>query len=198
MKIHNNIIQGTDEWFKIREGKMTASHATAIGNAGKGLETYCKEIVRKEISTNEESWSNKDTERGNELEPIARQIYEMETGDEINEVGFVEYDESVGCSPDGLIGEDGGIEIKCPDDKAYFEYILDKEKAISSDYHWQIQMNLLITGRKYWKMVVYNPNFKKSMFIFTIEPDKEKFEALLKGFEVGRKLLKELREKTNG
>lgn len=187
--------QGTPEWFEIRKGKMTASHATAIGNNGKGLETYCKEIIRKELSSNEENYSNKDTERGNELEPIARQLYEMETGNSVQTVGFIEHDKDIGCSPDGLIGKDGGLEIKCPDDKSFFEYILDKENAISSDYIWQIQMNLLITNRQWWDLVIYNPNFKNSMFIFKITPDKEKFKALEKGFKVGKKLLKEIRKR---
>lgn len=197
MKIHNNLEQGSEEWHYVRKGKMTASNATAIGNNGAGLKTYCKEIIRKEFSSNEERWSNKDTERGNELEPIARQIYEMETGNTVETVGFIEYEDEVGCSPDGLVGEDGGIEIKCPDDKVFFDYILDGEDAISTDYIWQVQMNLLITERKWWDLIIYNPNFKKSMFIFRIYPNAEKFEKLKAGFEIGRNLLKEIRNKIN-
>lgn len=196
MEIHN-FEQGTEEWHAIRKGKLTASNATAIGNNGQGLRTYCKEIIRKECSSNDERWSNKDTDRGQELEPIARQIYEMETGNSVETVGFIEYDEVIGCSPDGLINEDGGLEIKCPDDKTFFDYVLDGEDAISSDYLWQVQMNLLITGRKWWDLVIYNPNFKKNMFIFRIEPDEEKFAKLEVGFNNGKKLLEELRNKVN-
>ena len=56
-------------------------------------------------------------------------------------------------------------------------------------------MNLLLSGRKYWMLVVYNPNFPNSMQIYRIEPDKEKHEALLNGFEVGKKLILEIKEK---
>lgn len=195
MKIYDKIEQGTEEWFEIRKWKMTASHACEIGNAGKGLQTYCKEVVRKSISSNTENWSNKHTERGNELEPIARQIYELENGVSVEQVGFIEYDEFVGCSPDGLIGEDGGLEIKCPDDKEYFEYLLNGEEAIDSKYIWQVQMNLLVTGRKYWSLAIYNPNFEKSMLVFRIEIDNEKHEALKKGFEIGKTLILEIKNK---
>lgn len=195
MIIHN-CEQRSPEWFKLHKERMTASHATAIGNMGKGLETYCKKIVYESISTKEEDgFKTKDTERGNELEPIARNIYEMKTGNKVMEVGFIERDEFVGCSPDGLVGEDGGTEIKCPDDKEYFEYLLLGREAISSDYHWQVQMNLLVTDRKWWNLIIYNPNFKNSIQIYKIEPDKEKFEALEKGFEVGKTKILEIKNK---
>ena len=177
MKIHN-LEQGSPEWHEIRKGKMTASNATAIGNCGKGLETYTKEIVRKQISSKvEEEYSNKDLERGRELELVAREMYELEKEVKVEVVGFIENDEYSGCSPDGLVGEDGGVEIKCSDDKIYFDYLLEEEKAISPDYLWQCQMNLFIAGRKWWDLIIYNPNFEKSMFVFRILPDLEKFKA---------------------
>lgn len=186
MKTHN-IEQGTPEWFEVRKGKMTASHARAIGNCSKGLETYVKEIVMKQLSSKEDdNYTNKDLERGNTLEPIARSIYELERDVDVLEVGFLERDKYSGCSPDGLVGEDGGIEIKAPDDKGYFEYILSGEKAIKSEYIWQVQMSLLITGRKWWDFIAYNPNFEKSIFIFRIVPDKDAFEKLEKGLKKGK------------
>lgn len=79
MKIIKEIEQQSPEWFKIREGKMTASHAQAIGNAGKGLETYVYDLVAEEYSSAEkEHFTNEHTERGNELEEVARGIYELE------------------------------------------------------------------------------------------------------------------------
>ncbi len=189
-----DVKQGTPEWFAARDMKMTASHATAIGNAGKGLETYINDMMTEHYSSKEkEQYVNKDLERGNELEPIARQIYEMDKDIEVQEVGFMEYSEFVGASPDGLVKKDGGIEIKCPDDKEYFQYLLKGEDNIKSDYHWQIQMNLLISGRKWWDLIIYNPNFKNSMLVYRITPDIEKFEALEKGFLVGEALIKKIK-----
>lgn len=196
MKIYNNLEQGTPEWHEIRKGKMTASNATAIGNVGKGLETYIKEIVRKQISSKvEEEIIRKDFERGHELEPIAREMYELEKGVKVERVGFIERDEYVGCSPDGLVDDDGGIEIKSPDDKMFFDYLLEGENAIESGYIWQCQMNMLITGRKWWDLIIYNPNFKKSMFVFRILPDLEKFNSLEKGLAVGREQILLLKNK---
>ena len=98
----------------------------------------------------------------------------------------------VGCSPDGLISKDGGIEIKCPSDYTYLGLISKKDLVVNSNYEWQIQMCLLITGRKWWDYVVYNPNYKKDMLIKRILPDKEKHEKLLSGFEKGEKQLQNL------
>lgn len=195
MQIHN-VEQGTDEWFAIRKGKMTASHAQAIGNNGKGLETYITELMAEYYSSGEkEQYSNKHTDRGNELEPIARDIYELETGQTIEKVGFVEYNEFVGCSPDGFISEDGGWECKSIDDVKYFKHLMNGESEIDSAHLWQIQMCLLITGRKYWILTIYNPNFKKSMCNYRIESDKEKQEALLRGFEIGTNKILEIKQK---
>jgi len=79
MKIHRNIEQASPEWFALRLWKMTASHATAIGNNGKGLETYILEMMAESFSSAEkEQYSNEHTERWNELEGQARSIYELE------------------------------------------------------------------------------------------------------------------------
>jgi putative phage-type endonuclease len=194
MKIHN-MEQGSDEWHEIRKLKLTASHAQEISAAGKGLETYTTKIISEYFSSKEkEHYSNTHIERGNELESEARAIYELETGNKVDQVGFIEYSEYVGCSPDGLIGDDGGLEIKCNDDKIFTEYILNGK--ISSAYIWQVQMSLLITKRKWWDFVSYNPNFKKPLNIIRIEPDplEESQAKLLKGFEVGTNLLREKKE----
>jgi len=197
MKIHN-LEQRTKEWFEIRKSKVTASHATAIGNCGKGLDTYIIELMAEYYSSGEkEKFSNKHTDRGCELEDQARVIYELTTGQIVNQVGFVEYKDFIGGSPDGLIGDDGGIEIKCIDDIGYFKLLLNGEKEISSDYLWQIQMYLLITGRKWWDFVAYNPNYKKSMFIYRITPDKEKQDRLLEGFKLAEEKIKNIINQLN-
>ncbi len=195
MKIHE-IEQQSPEWFNVRKLKATASHATAIGNCGKGLDTYVLEIVAEYLSSaDKEQFSNKHTDRGNELEPQARTIYELTTGKDVKQVGFIEHNDYVGCSPDGLIDDDGGLEIKCIDDVGYLKMLLGEE--ISSDYQWQIQMNLLITGRKWWDFVAYNPNFKQSIIIKRVVPDKDKQEKLSNGFILAENKIKEILNKLN-
>lgn len=195
--VEHDVEQGSPEWFEVRKGKMTASKATAIGNYGKGLETYIIEMMAESMSSGEkDGFKSKDTERGNLYEPIARKVYALETGLDVRQVGFIEYNEFVGCSPDGLMDlEDGGLEIKCPDDTKYFKYLLNGEEEIDSGYIWQIQMNLLITGRKWWDLVIYNPNYSKSMLIYRILPDQEKFKELLVGFKKGAEKIIEIKEK---
>jgi exodeoxyribonuclease (lambda-induced) len=196
MKIYKDLVQGSEEWLNVRKGKMTASHGQEIGNNGKGLDSYILAICAEKNSSGEvDFYSNKDMDRGNELEDSAVSIFELENGVDVERVGFIEYNEYVGCSPDGLIDEDGGIEVKCPNDLNYFKILVGGEKEIDSKYLWQIQMNLLITERKYWKLVYYNPNYTKSMIVFHILPDLEKQEQLKKGFELGQAKIEEIQNK---
>lgn len=184
--------QGTEEWFEARKGKLTASHAQAIGTNGKGLQTYCESVACELFSNSTERFSNEHTDRGNELEPQARALYELETGQQVTEVGFIDCG-ACGCSPDGLVGENGGIEIKCLDDKNHF-HVLITEK-IPSAYEWQVQMNLFVTRRKWWDVVFFNPNFERDLYIIRVKPDGDKFEKLGKGIEAGANLIQELRKK---
>lgn len=190
MKYHN-FEQGTPEWFEMRKLKMTASHAQAIGNQGKGLETYVYELLADFYSQAEkEHYSNKDTERGVELEPLAREVYELENNVIVNQVGFIEVEgEYTGCSPDGLINEDGGLEIKCVNDVSHYKMIVNGEKEIDTKYLWQVQMNLLITERKWWDLCFYNPNFKKSLIKYRIQRDEEKIIAIREGLQKGKELI---------
>lgn len=191
----HNFEQGTPEWFEVRKAKLTASHAQAIGNNGKGLETYVFELMADYYSQAEkEQFTSKDTERGNELEKYAREMYELEQGVKVEQVGFIESDEHVGCSPDGLVEKDGLLEIKCLNDVKHYKLLVKGEKEIESQYEWQVQMQLFITGRKWCDLMFYNPNFKESTKIFRIEPDKTKRAKLevgiLSGVEMIKKQLK--------
>ena len=205
MKIHN-IEQGSDEWFEVRKGKMTASHAQAIGSAikttktgkttiGAGITTYILSLMSEVYSSAEkERYSNEHMDRGVELEDEAAEIYSLNSGDELEKVGFIEYNEFVGCSPDRLVKDKKeGVEIKCPSDEVYFKLLIDQK--IDTKYLWQIMMCLLITGYKKWRYVVYNPNFKQDIIIIDVYPDEEKFEALRKGFDEGEKQIKLINER---
>jgi putative phage-type endonuclease len=197
MKIHNEISQGSQEWFDLRAGKLTASKAQAIATAGKGLETLCYEVMAEKYSSAEhESYSNEDMERGHELEEAAREMYELQIGNKIETIGFVEMDEYVGASPDGKIqGQNGGAEIKCKKDSTYLRAII--EEKIDSGYMWQMQMQMLVTGWDFIDFIDYNPNLKCSMKITRIEKDSEKQEKLKLGIAKGVEMLKEIDKKYN-
>lgn len=196
MKIHNDLIQWTPEWFEVRKGKMTASHAQAIWNVWKWLDSYIVSLMSEYYSSAEkEQFSSSHTDRGNELEPLARDMYELTKWVQVEQVWFIEYSDFVWCSPDWFIWEDWWIEIKSVQDLNHFELLLNWESEIESKYIWQIQMNLLITGRKWWDYVSYNPNYTKSLIIFRIYPDEKKFEKLKEWFEYWEKKILEIKSK---
>ena len=193
MKIYKDIIQRSDEWFEVKQGKMSASHSTAIGSGGAGLTTYIYEVVAGMYSSgSDENYISADMQRGIDLEPEARVLYSLETGEGVDEVGFIEYNEYVGCSPDGLVRKTGGIEIKCPNNTKFFKLLVNGEKEIDTSYIWQIQMSLLITGRTWWDFVAYNQNFENNLVIIRIFPDEEKFEKIKAGFIKGEQMIKDL------
>ncbi len=191
MKIHY-IEQRLPEWFNLRKLKLTASNAQAIGNNGKGLDTYITEIMAEYFSkAPKESFTNEHIERGIELEELARETYEIECGYATEQVGFIEMNEYVGCSPDGLVGDDGIIEIKCLNDIAHYKIIRDGKKEIDSKYYWQCQMLLLVSERKWVDLIFFNPNFDKNIIKFRIEPEKEYQDKLKIGIETGINKIKE-------
>ena len=189
-----NIQQYSPEWFEIRSKRMTASHAQAILANGKGLKTYIREMMSDYYSNMEiESFSNKHTERGLELEPIAKSIYELESGNDVRDIGFVVLDDYVGCSPDGLVGEDGLVEIKCPSNKVYFDLLLDNK--IDPKYYAQMQMQMYVCNRKWCDYVVYNPNYNRSIIIIRVEQDEETIVNLQIGLESGKRMIGEIVER---
>ena len=199
MIIYDKIIQGTPEWLDIRSKKMTASHATAIASNGKGLETYINTLMSEYYSIDKEqkSFKSKDMERGNELEPVARALYSLEQEVEVYEVGFIELDENVGCSPDTLVEKDGGLEIKCINDFKFFMLLMEGIEKILSDYKWQIQMCLYVTSRKWWDLAIYCPNYKKTLLIHRFYPDQECFKKLEIGLSTGKEKIKLIEAKYN-
>lgn len=148
--------QGTQEWLDARFGKITGSRIGAI----LGLNPYSKredvmrEMVREYFGAEREFTGNDATDYGTEHEPVAIQDYELKTGNDVKSVGFIE-DQTyswLGVSPDGLIGEDGGVEVKCPYSQKLFS-IHDKPY-----YYAQVCLCLAVTCRKWWDFVVWTPD----------------------------------------
>ena len=196
MKIYKDIEQRSEDWHEIRKGKLTASEAQSIAANGKGLETLCYKILAEKYSNNREIYTNSDIERGIELEDQARMTYEIENN-KVDQIGFIEFDEYVGASPDGFVGKDGGIEIKCVNDTNFFKLMVNGREAIESKYIWQAKMCMYVSGRKWWDIVFYNVNFDKNMLVFRIVVDLESENKIEKGLEKGRALIKEIEKKYN-
>ena len=197
MKLHNDLVQGSDEWFKIRLGKLTASTAQAIATNGTGLDTLVFEKVAETITGKQKSsYTSSDVERGKEMEMTARNSYEIETGNVVEVVGFVELDKFTGCSPDGFVGEDGLVEIKCKNDANFARFMYDKK--VDSEHNWQMQMEMYITGRKWCDYVLFNENFPKTTLITRVERNEADIDKLKQGLESGIIKIKDILKKING
>ena len=118
----------------------------------------------------------------------------METGNRVIEIGFVELNEYVGCSPDGIIdGQKVGVEIKCPSDRVYLDVLLNK--TIDPKYFAQMQMQMLVCEWEACDYTVYNPNFEQSIVIQRVYPDEDYRKKLTAGIEKGTEIIKDLHEK---
>lgn len=198
MKIHN-FEQQSDEWFAIRLGKLTASKAQAIGagikkngEIGAGLQTLCFEKVAEILSgTRQDTYVNPDMERGNAQEALARASYELTSGFDVKTVGFIEMDEMTGCSPDGLVGDDGMVEIKCPTNTNYVKLLYTKK--IEPKYVAQMQMQMLVAERKWVDFVVFNENFGDPIII-RVERDEAYVSKLESGILAGKQRINEIVE----
>jgi putative phage-type endonuclease len=173
-----NCTQGTPEWYAARCGVPSASNFDKIicldGKPSKQRLKYLWQLAGEAITgIAEESYQNAAMERGKALETEARELYRIVTGNEVQEVGFC-MNGGFGASPDGLVGEDGLLEIKCPSLATHVGYLLANE--LPSDYFQQTAGQLLVTGRKWCDFMSYYPGMKP--LIVRVTPDK-KFQAIL-------------------
>lgn len=188
-------------WLEQRKGKFTASEFYRLmGFEDKdtfpdGAMTYVTEKVLEIVTTNEsKQLSTRSVEWGKETEIEAVEKFVEQYGLEVYNYGdnqqYVELTKDVGCTPDGLIGKDFGIETKCPDSKTHLYYLenltIENFKKECKNYYWQIQGSMYITGRKAWFFISYDPRFKKDdkrLFVLRIERneiDIAKLEKRLK------------------
>jgi predicted phage-related endonuclease len=127
-----------------------------------------------------EGFTTADMQRGIDLEEIARARYEAASGNMVDQVGFVKHPkiEGFGASPDGLIGEDGLVEIKCPSMAVHVGYWLDE--VVPSEYQDQMMAQLACTGRKWCDFVSFDDRVAEDMqlFIIRFEPKPEEIKKL--------------------
>lgn len=176
--IFHNIEQNTPEWLSFRKGKFTASTFKDLfmKETTQGYQDAIYKVAFERL-TNEspESFSNDWMQRGHDLESEAREWYELESYNKVHNGGFFEYNEWIGASPDGLIGDNGLIEIKCPKFSTQIDYLLKKE--LPKNYYYQVHGQLLVTDRQWCDFVAYHPKLKN--IIIRIERDKKIDEQIL-------------------
>lgn len=152
-----NCEQGSPEWFAARLGIPTASEFSTVMAKGEGKtrRTYLLKLAG-ELLTGEpmESYSNPHMERGKEQEAEAREAYELMRDIDTHQVGFIVNGDK-GCSPDSLIGDDGGLEIKTALPHIQVERLLKGE--LPAEHRAQVQGNMWVTERQWWDFVSYCP-----------------------------------------
>ena len=179
----NELEQGTDEWLQVRCGIVTASTMrNLVTSAGKVADNDTSRGFIRQLATEriigvpEYTYPTRPMQRGNLLEPFARDLY-AEHYATVNEVGFIRLDTgeySLGYSPDGVIGHDGLLEIKSPGPKEHLRTILDDD--VPSVYKWQVQVGLYVTGRSWLDFVSYCPG--ADLYVKRVRPDKEAFGTI--------------------
>jgi len=201
MKIVKDIEQGSQDWFDMRLGKATASNfskiVTSRGELSKSLEKYALELASQMLITEpEQTFKNDAMQRGNDLEPLAREAYQEYTFNIVDEVTFFDCGDW-GYSPDGLIGKDGLVEFKCPQATTHTKYLFDDK--LPTEYKAQVQGGLLVSNRKWCDFVSFHPNFKEErLFIKRVERDEEFIEKLKAGIDKVIELRDEFINKIKG
>ena len=167
MKIHN-VEQGSEQWRTLRAGVVTASEFDSLVTpewkirTGEGVKSYLyQKLCERFIGTAALSdFSNFAVDQGALMEHEAVPLYEFEQNVEVQKVGFITTDDGlVGCSPDGLIGDKGGLEVKCPQPKTHLRYL--DEGVVPKEYIAQIYLSLFVTGRDWWDFLSYSRQFPK-------------------------------------
>lgn len=154
--------QGTEQWFAARLGKVTASRVadvmakTKTGPAA-SRKNYMMELLCQRLTgRSEDGFTSAAMQRGTELEPIARVLYEAESGILVEQEGFIDHPEIewFGASPDGLVGDAGLIEIKCPNTATHIDFM--RSRKPDSRYQWQMLAQMACTGREWCDFVSYD------------------------------------------
>lgn len=176
----DQIIQGTPEWLAARVGKVTASRVadvTARTKTGWGASraNYMAELVAERLTgAHAERFTNAAMQWGTDKEPDARAAYVFMRDLDVIEVGFVDHPtiEQSGASPDGLVGADGLVEIKCPNTATHIETLLSQ--SVPEKYVTQMQWQMACTGRAWCDFVSFDPRMPEGrlrMFVQRVERD---------------------------
>jgi putative phage-type endonuclease len=175
-----NIEQGSPEWQKLKLGVISASNISKV-LAKKGTETrngYLMELIGQIATREFDEINSKALDWGKTNESAARATYEFESGNTIEQVGFIyNLDKRVGCSPDGIVSKKNkGLEIKCPMTARVHTDFLANDK-IKPEYIYQVQFSMFVTGFDEWDFCSYHPKFgENTLKIRTLTRDHELME----------------------
>jgi len=204
MKFHWDIVQGSEEWLKLRSGKITGSVASVLlvngkdkSGLGAGAFTELYRVAEERLTgTPRDSFGgNRATDWGHENESLAIDLYQAMNFVNVSAIGFVEKNDLIGSSPDGIIKElKKGVEVKCRP-KEHLKLVMTNE-YLSSDYV-QCQFNMWCTGYKEWDLIYFHPNLpeKSKIKVFSFKYDKEMISKFEKRTRVFSDLLNQIIKK---
>lgn len=175
--------QGSAEWLAERAGRVTASKIgdVMMAKTTAGFQNYLAQLVCERLTGQPvDTFKGEAMEHGNETEPQARAFYELESGNEVQECGFILHPklEWSGASPDGLIGGDGLVEIKCPQPAKHIKNLMGG--SIDRGYTLQMQWQMACTDRQWCDFVSFNPSFPDhlKLHIQRVHRDAELIEEI--------------------
>ena len=192
--------QRTTEWHTARLGKVTASRVadviakTKAGYGASRANLMADLIVERLTGQPASTFTNAHMEWGTEQEPHARAAYSARTGELVEEVGFIDHPciTNSGASPDGLVGDDGLVEFKCPATATHLDTLLAGE--VPSKHIPQLQWQMACTGRKWCDFCSYDPRLPEHLRMFVKRVERD--DAYIKMLETEvTKFLAELEEK---
>lgn len=182
--------QRSDEWYKARLGRATASRfgdvlaRTRSGYSAQRKNYKAELVVEILTGSHADFYSSAAMQWGTDTEPVARLNYMLATGNQVEETGFWVDDEiGAGASPDGFVGEDGLVEIKCPNTATHLETL--ERKEVPYQYKAQVQGQMWVTGRKWCDFVSYDPRLPENaqMIIIHVERDEDYIKNLAEEVE---------------
>lgn len=181
----NNVSQRSDEWFHLRKGKITGTTLKAIMGTPKARKEVMYEILAERLTVGVEDDYENAMDRGTRLEPEAISAFEFETGLKVDTAGLCQDDDNcqIANSPDGLIGEDEAIEVKCMGGKNHVKMWLTNE--IPDEYYYQV-LQYFVVNEKLKKLyfVGYNPDIPTHpLHIIEVERNEEEVERAKKSQE---------------
>lgn len=187
------MIQGTDEWRRARLGKVTASRVADVISRtktgwGASRKNYMAELIAERLTgIPAEGFTNAAMQWGTDTEPQARLAYEFFRDEEVTQVAFVPHPSIImaGASPDGLVGADGLLELKCPNTATHIETLLSGN--IPEKYVPQMLWQMACTGRAWCDFASFDPRMPERMrlFIKRLNRDDDRIkelESLVCGF----------------
>jgi putative phage-type endonuclease len=194
--------QGSESWFQIRIGKVTASRVSDVlaktkSGYSASRDNYMAQLVCERLTGQKaEGFTNASMQWGTETEPLARAAYEALKNVLVDEVGFVPHPtiQMAGASPDGLVGDDGLLEIKCPNTSTHIDTLLSE--TVPTKYYTQMQFQLACTGREWCDFVSFDNRLPEELQLFVKRVPRDEMYIKLMEAEIVQ-FIAELDDKIN-